>query len=318
MSGNSARRVSVAVARDSFLHRAHADLEQLRALSSQQEGVLTTCACDAEAAAGRAAGLRRLGATAHTACRQELLQLPRPGVVLGDFESIHGHKGPRAALGGALDRLGLQHTAPALQLPEVGPAKVPARALQPWGSVGGVARAASELLERSRHLRAVQLQSVWRGYAVRRRFRLHPAAAALAMGIQVWLLAVVRTAVVAWRAAAIRAAHHAATTVARHVRGWNARRLMHCARRQEGLVTELRRRRLVQTLAASLSAWHQWVLRAQHWRARPNTVAGRSAPRAKLWELFPVEGKAAVARGQRTWALMRRALSVWVSGMDPG
>lgn len=301
---------------------------------------LAALARDVEELAGGIEDLRRASSETRDACRKELLLLPSPASLCERHDT--GEKQLLTTVAATLVRLGLappRNTAAAdagdaaVLLPELEQhSSGGRRVLQELPSrfvAGGDAAApfeprprtrpgaatAAELIASLRSRMAARVQRAWRCFSARRELRRKTAIQAI---FHVAAHQLRRSLVVALRSlrqAAASRTEHAATQIARRVRGWLGRRRAGEARRRRLAVAGRRRHASLKALAATTTAWAGWPRCAQRRRRLAEAAAGRPPPRVDFWRLFPSDGKTAVAQAQRDWVLQRRAVAGWLQIM---
>lgn len=256
------------------------------------------------------------GAEARDALEQVLLRLGLPQGV--------STLGPACLQDRAV--AGLENAAAALWRGRHATRPWPAAALRPCGLEklqgedpgllsNAVAATAAALLADLRGRMARRVQRAWRCFAARRLARRLAATTMLAGLWTAHYQVQLRMALAALRAHVTLSVWRAATAIARHVRGWRARRWATRLRHIRVAGAEIGRERGRRSLAAAVVAWRRWAQGAGRLRALPSSLASRAPPQRRFWALFPTDGKTAVARAQHAWALWRRALAGWALSM---
>merc|ERR1711908_186524 len=93
----------------------------------------------------------------------------------------------------------------------------------------------------------------------------------------------------------------ASVTIARHIRGWYARRKVAKQRQISEAFTQRCHISTFRTLRKSFDGWKFCALRAVRWKHLCTAAGRRSPPTGEFWKLKPTYGKTAVAQALRNW-----------------
>lgn len=179
---------------------------------------------------------------------------------------------------------------------------------------------AASLREGLRKRMAVRLQCAWRRLRTLRALRASALRAIACRRFASWCAAragaLTQRSLTALRAAAAARRSSAATVIASFWRGARARRRAARARRLMARAAERAAALQCQATAWHLRAWRARAATVRRWRLRPApTIAVRPPPMGNFWALFPLEGKTAVSKALRGWALQRMTFVLWVARM---
>ncbi|CAE7241696.1 unnamed protein product [Symbiodinium pilosum] len=167
------------------------------------------------------------------------------------------------------------------------------------------------------HRMATLLQYAYRRYRLRCQRRKLSASKALGALLTRWQMTKLQESLRQFRHAGDR--RRAAAVIARAARGWLAQR---CACRAEQLFHAVRSAERVRTLRLMRRYFTSWIWKLDfswRWAKRKETVSLESDDvrdhQCDFWQLFPSEGKNAVAKAQSAWFKKRMAWLAWVRTM---
>ncbi|CAE7533859.1 unnamed protein product [Symbiodinium natans] len=290
----------ILLVRDSFKRYIEAVLQHLTELQRRWHpfGPLPGCDCSGHQVEELAALCRECGlasAKAMVACDRVLRRLPR---AVSCEESLQPS---------VIQRVEDQP----ISITEA-PLNLPVSACGTCGSTG-VQRGVPDLQQQM----AKRLQRAYRRFQQRRRRRKLMAGKALAAVLLRCQSSRLQLQIRRWRSAA--ESRRAAATIARAAQGWLARR---CAARAAKLFHALRsaeRQRSFRLMRKNFATWtwkldfdRRWM-KLEEGSSLASVDVGEK--QRDFWQLFPSDGKTAVAKAQLTWFKKRVVWLAWVKAM---